>query len=163
MGSSREALPAATVPARRQNPQCQDRVRSRLQGPARPGQDGKGGANSFGILHGRDQRSRLARISRFTSAKRGTKHCHSNTQGPFSSHDRYFIAVPAWSRTGSDRNQARSGPVVLTHFLHANRYLPPDQARGHASLENALPDTDSPYWPIRRRSPYKTGINRENP
>src|SRR5215470_15292282 len=27
---------------------------------------------------------------------------------------------------------------VSTRFLHANRYPPPDQVRGHASLENAL-------------------------
>jgi hypothetical protein len=34
---------------------------------------------------------------------------------------------------GSERNS-----LVLTRFLHANRYPPPDQIRGHASLENAL-------------------------
>src|SRR6202011_2486605 len=28
--------------------------------------------------------------------------------------------------------------VYLTGFLHANRYPPPDQVRGHASLENAM-------------------------
>src|ERR1700738_3238912 len=28
--------------------------------------------------------------------------------------------------------------VYLTRFLHANRYPPPDQVRGHASLENAM-------------------------
>src|SRR5262245_61608944 len=27
--------------------------------------------------------------------------------------------------------------LVLTRFLHANRVPPPDQVRGHASLENA--------------------------
>src|SRR6516164_10589817 len=33
---------------------------------------------------------------------------------------------------------ARSRSLVLTRFLHANRYPPPDQVRGHASLKNAL-------------------------
>src|ERR1700732_4035778 len=28
--------------------------------------------------------------------------------------------------------------VYLTRFLHANRFPPPDQVRGHASLENAI-------------------------
>jgi hypothetical protein len=28
--------------------------------------------------------------------------------------------------------------LVLTHFLYANRFPPPDQVRGQASLENAL-------------------------
>src|SRR5579871_4022515 len=28
--------------------------------------------------------------------------------------------------------------IFLTRFLHANRYPPPDQVRGHASLENAM-------------------------
>ena len=31
-------------------------------------------------------------MSRFTSVKRMTKLRHPNTQGPFSSHDRYFMA-----------------------------------------------------------------------
>jgi hypothetical protein len=32
--------------------------------------------------------------------------------------------------------------LVLTRFLDANRCLPPDQVRGHASLENALAKDD---------------------
>src|SRR5579872_1691739 len=37
--------------------------------------------------------------------------------------------ISSWNKTPSP---------VLTRFLHANRYPPPDQVRGHASLENAL-------------------------
>ena len=33
---------------------------------------------------------------------------------------------------------AESATLFLTRFLHANRYPPPDQVRGHASLENAM-------------------------
>jgi hypothetical protein len=32
----------------------------------------------------------------------------------------------------------RLSPLVLTRFLHANRYPPTDQVQGHASLENVL-------------------------
>jgi hypothetical protein len=56
---------------------------------------------SMAVISGRAS----PRYPGFTSAKRVTKHWYSNTQGPFSSHDRYFIAVPAWRLTGSDRNR----------------------------------------------------------
>src|SRR6202140_5923395 len=47
-----------------------------------------------------------------------------------------------------------SGPklqiLVLTRFLHANRYPPPDQVRGHVSLEDALCVWRSSGFLIRR-------------
>jgi hypothetical protein len=35
-------------------------------------------------------------------------------------------------------SEAKLQIVVLTRFLHANQYPSSDQARGHASLENAM-------------------------
>jgi len=96
--SPQEAL-QAIVPTRHQDPPYQDPAKARLSGSARPRQGGKSGGSSFGILHGRHQRSCPAQTSRCTSAKRVAKHWHLNTQGRFSSHDRYFMALLARCRS----------------------------------------------------------------
>ena len=45
---------------------------------------------------------------------------------------------PAWSLFCFDRIETGLWILDLTRFPDANRYPPPDQVRGHASLENAL-------------------------
>src|ERR1700733_2713567 len=44
---------------------------------------------------------------------------------------------------GSDRIRTEGLDSCLTRFLHANRYPPTDQVRGHASLESATIPTGS--------------------
>src|ERR1700722_4094453 len=43
-----------------------------------------------------------------------------------------------WCLIGSDGTRPSLHAFVLTRFLDANRFPPPDQVRGHASLENAM-------------------------
>src|SRR6266480_1124028 len=57
---------------------------------------------------------------------------------------RWFRAWRRRDRRAADaisvliESEPRLRLFVLTRFLHANRYPPPDQVRGHASLKNAL-------------------------
>ena len=49
-------------------------------------------------------------------------------------------------------NQNRSLVFVLTRFLYANPFPPPDQVRGHASLENAIGSNRLQETLVRRAS-----------
>jgi hypothetical protein len=49
-----------------------------------------------------------------------------------------FLSKACCQHGVSRLRRVRLSIFVLTRFLHANRYPPPDQVRGHASLENAM-------------------------
>lgn len=82
----------------------------------------------------RDFRQQTERCNRLCSIRLCRRHCARSVLGL--SNPPLKKRPAAWSNPAAGFFCA-SG-LLLTRFFHANRYLPPDQARGHASLENAF-------------------------